>query len=83
VFDTVSCTLCEVECGCAAVQGMKVLLSADGSSEFGRCLAVWGMVHRMSWEGHDVGCTVGARFRCPDIVFNLVNSHFIREISIY
>ena len=26
----------------------------SGGSEFGRCLTVWGIVHRMSWEGHDV-----------------------------
>lgn len=31
-----------------------MLLSADGGSEFGMCLAVWGIVRRMSWEGHDV-----------------------------
>jgi hypothetical protein len=54
VFCVVSCTLCEVELGCATVWGMKVLLSADGGSEFGMCLAVWGIVRRMSWEGHDV-----------------------------
>jgi hypothetical protein len=62
---------------------MKVLLSADGGSEFGMCLAVWGIVCRMSWEGHDVGCIADARFGCPGIVFNLVNGLFIREISIY
>ena len=31
-----------------------MLLSADGGSEFGMCLAVWGIVCRMSWEGDDV-----------------------------
>jgi len=51
VFDVVSCTLCAVELGCATVQGMKLCLSTDSGSEFGRCLAQF---IGCRGEGHDV-----------------------------
>jgi hypothetical protein len=53
--------------------GAKVLLSAEFTAELGvwwvSC-TVWGVVHNVQ---RCVNCAVGARFGCPDVVFNLVD----------
>lgn len=47
-----------------------------------------GMCCTVLWEWHDVGTTVGVRFvatfyDCPIFVFNFVNIHFIKGISVH